>query len=260
MKKSKLFMAITALCSLMTSCNNGAKDAKMLSQLTESDVQISRIDPTDWYVGMKGPSLQLMVYGQGIREAEVKVSGAKLDSVVRLDSPNYLLVYLNVKGCKAGTLPLTFKLGDKKTTVAYQLKEREKAGDERMGFTNADVLYMLMPDRFAQGENHPAQIEGMNTYREDRSQPSLRHGGDLEGIRQHLDYFNELGVTALWFTPVLENNSPDTGNGFSTYHGYATTDYYRVDPRFGTNEQYRSLIADAHKKGLKVVMDMIFNH
>ena len=253
-------VGVGLLCGLMTSCNNDAKDAKMLNQLTEGDVQISRIDPTDWYVGMKDPSLQLMVYGQGIREAEVKVSGAKLDSVVRLDSPNYLLVYLNVKGCKAGTLPLTFTLGDKKTTVAYQLKEREKAGDERVGFSNADVLYMLMPDRFAQGADHPSQVEGMNTYREDRSQPSLRHGGDLEGIRQHLDYFNELGVTALWFTPVLENNSPDTDNGFSTYHGYATTDYYRVDPRFGTNEQYRSLIADAHKHGLKVVMDMIFNH
>ena len=253
-------VGVGLLCGLMTSCNNGAKDAKMLNQLTENDVQISRIDPTDWYVGMKDPSLQLMVYGQGIREAEVKVKGAKLDSVVRLDSPNYLLVYLNVKGCKAGTLPLTFTLGDKKTTVAYQLKEREKAGDERVGFSNADVLYMLMPDRFAQGADHPSQVEGMNTYREDRSQPSLRHGGDLEGIRQHLDYFNELGVTALWFTPVLENNSPDTDNGFSTYHGYATTDYYRVDPRFGTNEQYRSLIADAHKHGLKVVMDMIFNH
>ena len=253
-------VGVGLLCGLMTSCNNGAKDAKMLNQLTENDVLISRIDPTDWYVGMKDPSLQLMVYGQGIREAEVKVNGARLDSVVRLDSPNYLLVYLNVKGCKAGTLPLTFTLGDKKTTVAYQLKEREKAGDERVGFSNADVLYMLMPDRFAQGADHPSQVEGMNTYREDRSQPSLRHGGDLEGIRQHLDYFNELGVTALWFTPVLENNSPDTDNGFSTYHGYATTDYYRVDPRFGTNEQYRSLIADAHKHGLKVVMDMIFNH
>ena len=260
MKRSKLFLGIGALCALITGCNNDAKHAKMLSELTDKDVQVSRIDPTDWYVGMNDPTLQLMVYGQGIREAEVSVKGAKIDSLVRLDSPNYLLVYLNVKDSKAGTLPLTFKLGKKKTIVAYQLKEREKAGDEREGFTNADVLYMLMPDRFAQGENHPAQVEGMNTYREDRSQPSLRHGGDLEGIRQHLDYFNELGVTALWFTPVLENNSPDTDNGYSTYHGYATTDYYRVDPRFGTNEQYRTLISDAHKHGLKVVMDMIFNH
>ena len=129
-----------------------------------------------------------------------------------------------------------------------------------MGFTNADVLYMLMPDRFAQGANHPKQIKGMRSYVEDRSKPSLRHGGDLNGIREHLDYFKELGVTALWFTPVLENDSPDTENGFSTYHGYATTDYYKVDPRFGSNDDYKRLCDEAHAKGLKIVMDMIFNH
>ena len=134
------------------------------------------------------------------------------------------------------------------------------AGSERKGFTNADVLYMLMPDRFAQGPHHLPQIKGMNPYTEDRTKPSLRHGGDLEGIREHLDYFKELGVTALWFTPVLENNSPDSDNGFSTYHGYATTDYYKVDPRFGSNQDYRQLADAAHAKGLKIVMDMIFNH
>jgi glycosidase len=117
-----------------------------------------------------------------------------------------------------------------------------------------------MPDRFAQGAGHNPQVKGMRPYKEDRSQPSLRHGGDLNGIREHLDYFCELGVTALWLTPVLENNSPDTENGFSTYHGYATTDYYKVDPRFGTNEDYRRLVDEEHAKGLKVVMDMIFNH
>ena len=147
-----------------------------------------------------------------------------------------------------------------KTKVPYQLKAREKAGKERIGFTNADVLYMLMPDRFAQGAGHNPQVKGMRTYKEDRTKPSLRHGGDLNGIREHLDYFCELGVTALWLTPVLENDSPDTENGFSTYHGYATTDYYKVDPRFGTNEDYRRLCDEAHAKGLKVVMDMIFNH
>ena len=224
-------------------------------------VEVSRIDPTNWFTDLKDPSLQLMVYGPDIRDAEVYVDGAKVDSVVRLDSPNYLLVYLNLKGVKAGELPIAFcrpGSGDK-TIVKYQLREREKAGDERIGFDCSDVLYMLMPDRFAQGPNHPAKIKGLNKYKENREEPSLRHGGDLEGIRQHLDYFNELGVTALWFTPVLENNSPDDGS-FSTYHGYATTDYYRVDPRFGTNEQYRQLIDEAHTHGLKVVMDMIFNH
>jgi len=144
--------------------------------------------------------------------------------------------------------------------VQYQLKQREMSGDKRMGFTNADVLYMLMPDRFAQGAGHNPQVKGMRTYKEDRSQPSLRHGGDLNGIREHLDYFCELGVTALWLTPVLENDSPDNAQGYSTYHGYATTNYYRVDPRFGSNADYRRLVDEAHDRGLKVVMDMIFNH
>ena len=224
-------------------------------------VEVDRIDPTDWYVGLNDPQLQLMVYGPGIRDAEVYADGARVDSVVRLDSPNYLLVYLNLEGASAGELPIAFcRPGtDDKTIVHYQLKERAMDGSKREGFTNADVLYLLMPDRFAQGPEHPAQVEGLARYVEDRSQPSLRHGGDLEGVRRHLDYFTDLGVTALWFTPILENNSPDD-NGASTYHGYATTDYYRVDPRFGTNEQYRQLISEAHAKGLKVVMDMIFNH
>jgi glycosidase len=211
---------------------------------------------------MKNPSLQLMVYGQGIKSSDVTTDypGVKVDSIVRLDSPNYLLVYLNLQGAQPGEMTLNFKQGKKSKKVKYLLKQREMSGDKRIGFSNKDVLYMLMPDRFAQGSHHNKQVKGMNTYKEDRSQPSLRHGGDLEGIREHLDYFNQLGVTALWLTPVLENNSPDDSHGFSTYHGYATTDYYRVDPRFGTNADYRALINAAHKKGLKVVMDMIFNH
>ncbi|MBO4820340.1 MAG: glycoside hydrolase family 13 protein [Prevotella sp.] len=224
-------------------------------------IKVTRIDPTDWYVGMKNPTLQLMVYGPGIRQALVTTDypGVTVDSIVRLDSPNYLLVYLNLKDAKPGQMTLKFANGKQKQEVKYTLKQREKAGDQRVGFSNADVLYMLMPDRFASGSSANDQIKGLNTYVNDRSQPSLRHGGDLEGIRQHLDYFNQLGITALWFTPVLENNSPDN-NGFSTYHGYATTDYYKVDPRFGTNEEYKRLIDEAHQHGLKVVMDMIFNH
>ena len=227
---------------------------------------IQRIDPTDWYVGMKNPSLQLMVYGKGIgtlREVTTDYPGVTVDSVVRLDSPNYLLVYLNLSGAQPGTMTLSFseeREARKVQRVQYRLKAREVSGDQRQGFTNADVLYMLMPDRFAQGAGHRSQLKGMNAYREDRTRPSLRHGGDLEGIREHLDYFCDLGVTALWLTPVLENNSADTDDGFSTYHGYATTDYYRVDPRFGTNADYRRLVDEAHGRGLKVVMDMIFNH
>lgn len=243
---NRLVLSLSLLLSIMT---------------MKAAVKIDRIDPTDWFVGMKNPSLQLMVYGEGIKTADVTTDypGVKVDSLVRLDSPNYLLVYLNLDGAQPGTMTLNFKNNGSTKKVKYQLKAREMSGDKRMGFTNADVLYMLMPDRFADGSRKNNTVKTRYNYKIDRSQPSLRHGGDLEGIRQHLDYFNELGVTALWFTPVLENDSPDNGTQ-SSYHGYATTDYYKVDPRFGTNEEYRRLIDEAHQKGLKVVMDMIFNH
>ena len=224
-------------------------------------VNIDRVEPTNWYAGMKNPSLQLMVYGKGIKQANVSTdyAGVKVDSVVRLDSPDYLLVYLNLQGAQPGTMKLNFEQGGKKKQVNYEIKRRNMPGEARQGFTNADVLYMLMPDRFADGNVKNNVVKGMLDQRCVRTEPSLRHGGDLEGIRQHLDYFNELGVTALWFTPVLENDMP-SGGGHSSYHGYATTNYYNVDPRFGTNADYRRLVDEAHQKGLKVVMDMIFNH
>ena len=223
--------------------------------------KIDRIEPTNWFVGMKNPQVQLMVYGKNIRSAEVSTDypGVRIDSLVRLDSPNYLLIYMNVKDAKAGTMQLKFAGRGVKQTVPYTLNNRKMSGEERQGFTNADVLYMLMPDRFASSGVDRSHIKGLNAYTINRKEPSLRHGGDINGIRQHLDYFKDLGVTALWFTPVLENNLPDGGKS-SSYHGYATTNYYRVDPRFGSNDDYIQLIDEAHQKGLKVVMDMIFNH
>ena len=249
----QLFLILGILLNMMT-----------MNAAPKTKTTIDRIDPTDWYVGLKNPVVQLMVYGNGIRDvADVTTGypGVSIEQIVRLDSPNYLLVYLNVKNAQPGTMTLEFKTDKKKALkVDYQLKAREMKGADRKGFDISDVLYLLMPDRFAQSANHKAQVPGMRQYREDRNAPSLRHGGDLEGLRQHLDYFNDLGVTALWFTPILENDSPDMMDTYSTYHGYACTDYYRVDPRFGTNAEYRQLIDECHKKGLKVVMDMIFNH
>ncbi|MCI6209391.1 MAG: glycoside hydrolase family 13 protein [Prevotella sp.] len=224
-------------------------------------VSVDRIEPTNWYVGMKDTSLQLMVYGKDVRNADVEINypGVRIDSIARLDSPNYLLVYLNIDGAKAGEMTLNFKQGKQSKKVKYELRDRAMAGDKRIGFTNEDVLYMLMPDRFANGNPQNDVIKTMRDKTCDRNAPSLRHGGDLEGIRQHLNYFKELGVTTLWFTPVLENDNPSDGKS-SSYHGYATTDYYKVDPRFGTNDEYKRLIDEAHQNGLKVVMDMIFNH
>ena len=257
--KTLLFLLL--LSSPMTAQNSTAAPKKANKRTASPDV--TRIDPTNWFTDMQDPTLQLMVYGKDIKFADVTTDypNVKIDSLVRLDSPNYLLVYLNLKGAKPGEINLTFSnKNGKKTIRKYQLKAREMAGTDRKGFDISDVLYMLMPDRFANGNPKNDVIKGMEDQLCNRNEPSLRHGGDLEGLRQHLDYFTDLGVTALWLTPVLENDRPADNGKNSTYHGYATTDYYRVDPRFGTNEEYKALVDECHKKGLKVVMDMIFNH
>ena len=181
-------------------------------------VDITRIEPENWFAGMKNPQVQLMVYGHNIREAQVSTDypGAKIDSLVRLDSPNYLLIYINLNGAKPGNMPLTFTQGGSKKRVMYAIKPRTMQGEDRKGFTNADVLYMLMPDRFANGNPKNDVVKGMRDELCNRNEPSLRHGGDIEGIRQHLDYFKELGVTALWFTPLLENDRPADEGKYST--------------------------------------------
>ena len=260
-KTWKILLFLLLLSSPMTAQNSTAVQKKANNRTVTPNV--TRIDPTNWFADMQDPTLQLMIYGKDIKFADVTTDypNVKIDSLVRLDSPNYLLIYLNLKGAKPGEITLTFSnKNGKKTTKKFQLKAREMAGADRKGFDISDVLYMLMPDRFANGNPKNDVIKGMEDQLCDRNEPSLRHGGDLEGLRQHLDYFTNLGVTALWLTPVLENDRPADGGKHSTYHGYATTDYYRVDPRFGTNEEYKALVDECHKKGLKVVMDMIFNH
>ncbi len=222
-------------------------------------MHIDYIEPANWFVGLKNHHLQLMVHGTGIAAvSEVTCSDPSvfIERTIRLKSDNYLFVYLDLRNATPGTK--CFRFDD--IEIPYELKIREKKGDERIGFSNADVVYLLMPDRFAQGKSHCSCIEELFPYQEDRTKPSLRHGGDLNGIREHLDYFVDLGVTALWLSPVLENNAPDDPRGFSSYHGYATTNYYRVDPRVGTLEEYRSLVDEAHQKGLKIIMDLVFNH
>jgi len=260
-KTWKILLFLLLLSSPMTAQNSTASPKKANNRTATPNV--TRMDPTNWFADMQDPTLQLMVYGKDIKFADVSTDypNVKIDSLVRLDSPNYLLVYLNLKGAKPGEINLTFaNKNGKKTIKKYLLKAREMAGTDRKGFDISDVLYMLMPDRFANGNPKNDVIKGMEDQLCNRNEPSLRHGGDLEGLRQHLDYFTDLGVTALWLTPVLENDRPADGGKHSTYHGYATTDYYRVDPRFGTNEEYKTLVDECHKKGLKVVMDMIFNH
>lgn len=225
----------------------GAKKAPM----------VTNVEPPYWWVGMANDTLQVMLTGPDIAQAsaEVDYSGVKLDRQVSLDSPNYKLLYFTIApDTKPGKMPIRLNLDGRKHTLDYELKARDMKGADYEGFSAADVLYLLMPDRFAQGDVVAATDLEYNDA-PDRTQPSTRHGGNLKGIADKLDYLDSLGITAIWSCPVLENDMPG-----GSYHGYATTDYYRIDPRFGTNADWQELIAQAHKRGIKVVMDMIFNH
>ena len=214
-------------------------------------------EPAFWWTGMKDKTVQVMINGDGVRDAlpEINREGVRLDSVVRLDSPNYLLLYLNIgSDAVPGKFPITLVNGKKKTRIEYELRAR--GAKQYTPFSSADLLYLLMPDRFANGNTANDDDATLNhPVKSDRENPNGRHGGDIEGITKHLGYIDSLGVTAIWLTPVLENDMPG-----GSYHGYATTNYYKIDPRFGTNDDYCNMIAEAHKRGLKVVMDMIFNH
>lgn len=240
--KRQLFLSL--LLALFTSNTNAALDIK--------------IEPAFWWSDMKNTELQLMVYGQGINDYTPSINhdNIQIKEVVELESPNYLLIYVNVKDAQPGRFNILFKSENKKSlTYSYELKARKPNANQIKGFDSSDVLYLIMPDRFANGNPANDQIPLRTSYKMDRQKPNSRHGGDLVGIEQHLDYLEDLGVTAIWLNPVLEN---DMEGG--SYHGYATTNYYQVDPRFGTNEDYLRLIDKAHQRGLRVVMDMIFNH
>ena len=223
-------------------------------------INVDKVEPPHWWVGMKENTLQLQIYGKDIKNSKVELeqySGVELDSVVRLDgSDNYQFIYLSVRDdAKPGNLILKFSDGENKKELNYELKGRNENRGAK-GFDAGDVLYMIMPDRFADGNSSNNKVESMRfPVGVDRENLNVRHGGDIEGIMQNLDYIDSLGITTVWVNPVLENDMPK-----GSYHGYATTDYYRIDPRFGSNEDYAYLIAALHDRNIKMVMDMIFNH
>ncbi len=218
---------------------------------------IDRLEPPFWWAGMKNSELQLMVYGENISALEPTIDypGVFIDEVIKVENPNYLFINLKIDRAEPGSFNVDF-LKDEKTelTYLYRLLSRDDVSSERQGFNNSDVIYLITPDRFANGNPENDNVDG---YFEklNRDDPDGRHGGDIQGIIDHLDYIEDMGFTALWLNPVLENNMPRT-----SYHGYATTDYYKVDPRFGTNEDYKRLSDEAGKNGIKLIMDMIMNH
>lgn len=219
-----------------------------------------RVEPPNWWVGMADSSLQLLVQGADAGAMMVKMSKEGVDLVTthKADSPNYLFVDLSISPeAEPGVFTLEFlrPSGEVAYTYDYELKAREKPADDYQGFNSADVICLITPDRFANGDPTNDAVAGLREQAVDRSAGGARHGGDLKGITDHLDYLADMGFTAIWPSPVLENNMPAW-----SYHGYAITDYYAVDPRFGSLADYRRLADAGRKRGIKLIMDQVVNH
>jgi glycosidase len=240
-----LILVLIALTNLLSNVN-AARNIK------------DRLEPSSWWIGFKNPVVQLMAYSEdiGLLRPEINHPGLTIKRIIGVENPNYLFIDVLIdEKAKPGVVEILFKDGNKvRKTMSLQLNERKKGSARRQGFNSSDAIYLLMPDRFANGDPTNDDVEGM-LEKADRKAPYGRHGGDLKGIMNHLDYIADMGFTAIWINPVLENDMPE-----SSYHGYATTDYYKIDPRYGTNEDYKKLVEMANSKGLKVIKDMIFNH
>ena len=218
---------------------------------------IQQVEPLCWWTGMN-TQLQLLVHGQDIGQADVSLEGATgvyIKALHKADSPNYLFIDLHIDPkAQPGTYTFVFTKDGVTVRYPYQIYGRARGSAQRESYTTADLIYLIVPDRFADGD--PSIDSTPDTAEEaDRSQPLGRHGGDIQGIIDHLDYVADLGATAIWCTPLLGDNARH-----GSYHGYACSDYYHIDPRYGTNEKYRELVEAAHAKGIKMVMDVVTNH
>lgn len=234
-----------------------------INVLLAQTIQIEKLEPENWWVGFNDPNLQILVYGPNISEARVSIQyeGVRLASTVAAENPNYLFLNLIIsEDAKPGTVPITFRNGRRTHVHQYPLLERSRSTTRAQGFDASDVIYLIMPDRFANGDPSNDNIPGM-LEQTDRNEEYGRHGGDLKGISNALGYIRDLGMTAIWLNPIFENDMPpnyEIGAGF--YHGYAATDMYRVDRRLGTNEEFVALVEESQRMGMKVIMDMIHNH
>lgn len=219
--------------------------------------QIDRMEPPFWYSGMHNPELQVMFYGKNIAQYTPSVSNnIVIKNVVRTENPNYIFVTIDTKNVAASDLVFSFKDGKNKIafTKNYSLKKRREGSAQRKSFDSSDMIYLIMPDRFANGNPNNDNDKSL-AEKADRTKDGGRHGGDIQGIIKNLDYLQELGVTAVWNTPVCEDNHPR-----GSYHGYAQTDVYKIDPRYGTNEDYLRLSAELKKRGMKLILDYVTNH
>ncbi len=219
---------------------------------------LSQVDPPMWWTGMKNPELLLTIHGNHIADLnpEIEYPGITVETITRTTNPNYLFITLIIgPNTQPGILKIRFSNGKKIVLVHnYEIKQRIPGSASRAGFGPQDVIYLLMPDRFSNGDTTNDSMPNL-VEKADRKNQDGRHGGDIQGIINHLDYLRDLGITALWSTPLLEDNLPTY-----SYHTYATTDYFKIDGRYGNNADYVRLAEECHKRGIKLIIDLVPNH
>ena len=243
------------------SCQNPKPEQQPdeISNTIEMKDDLNRIEPPNWWISFKNQNLQLLIHHPNIGKAKAQLdyAGVFIRKQHQTKSPNYLFLDLEIdENTSAGQFNIAFTFEDgKKLEHTYELKTREQSAEDIKGFDSSDVIYLITPDRFANANPENDIVDNLKENHIDRTDDYARHGGDIEGIIQHLDYIEDMGFTAIWSSPLLINDMPQ-----ASYHGYAITDYYKVDPRFGTLEDYKNLSKVAKEKGIKIIMDMIVNH
>ena len=251
---------LIVLFIINVSCKERTSEENVVFEtVTEIKNDIQRLEPPNWWIDFKNQNLQLLVKHPNIGSATPKISyhGVSLEKYHKADSPNYLFLDLDIsETAKAGKFNIRFKQEDGSELIqTYELKTREKSAEDYIGFDSSDAIYLITPDRFANANSKNDEEQGLLQQGIDRTDGYARHGGDLQGITENLDYVENLGFTAIWPCPVLINDMP-TGS----YHGYAMTDFYKVDPRFGTLEEYKKLADELNARNMKLIMDQVANH
>ncbi|MDT7831577.1 glycoside hydrolase family 13 protein [Flavobacteriaceae bacterium S356] len=259
--KKQLFLFCTSFVFFLASCEK--KETQVSTNDNKRTVkevyEVDRVEPPNWWVGFENSQVQLLIKHPNIGKAELTIEypGVVIEKLHKAKSPNYLFVDLNISNkTKPGTFDLIFKLENGEEKIhTYELKAREKEADKYVGFNSSDVIYLITPDRYVNGNPNNDIFEDLNEKKINRKDDYARHGGDITGITNHLDYIADMGFTAIWSSPLLINDMKQ-----GSYHGYAMTDYYKVDPRFGTLDEYRKLADEGRKRGIKLIMDQVANH
>ena len=231
--------------------------ASAFGSVHAQDYRIDHLEPPSWWAGMRNQSLQLMVHGARIADLDpvLDYPGVRIERVTRLANRNYLFIDLVVGDQAApGKFDITFRSAGASVKYTYELMAREKGAAQRPGFNSGDAIYQVMPDRFANGAPSNDSVAA-TLEKASRQSGGGRHGGDIQGIVDHLDYIAAMGFTQIWPTPLIENDMPSY-----SYHGYAATDHYKIDPRYGSNDDFRRLSAQAHKRGIGIIQDVVLSH